>query len=99
MSFEGYMLRLFAAAVVVFFSTIAALSQCGCGAKWTDADVQNANDIANGAASLEAVCDRDGGPCPGFAVRAMERGTFCAATSQLVRHGEAVPDAGIACKR
>lgn len=72
---------------------------CACGPSWTDMDAQNAKDIANGAASLEAVCARDGGPCPGGAVRAMERGTFCASTSMLVRHGEAVPDAGIACTR
>lgn len=78
---------------------IAPLALAGCGASWTDSDAQNATDIANGAASLEAVCDRDGGPCPGGAVRAMERGTYCAASSMLSRHGEAVPDAGIVCKR
>jgi len=72
----------------------------GCGAQWAGGpDEKSATDIANGAASLEAVCDRDGGPCPAAAVRAMERGTYCAAAAILVRHGSAVPDAGIVCRR
>lgn len=71
----------------------------GCGGSWTAADAQNATDIANGALSLEQVCDRDGGPCPGAAVRSMERGTFCSAGSLLSRHGEHVPDGGPGCTR
>jgi hypothetical protein len=78
---------------------LLSLSLVACGAKWTDADAQNATDIANAALSLEQVCDRDGGPCPGAGVRAIERGTYCAATSQLYRHGADVPDGGVVCRR
>jgi hypothetical protein len=75
------------------------LAGCSRAAKWTPDDATNATDIANAAASLEAVCDRDGGPCPGGSVRAINRGIECAVGSMLQRHGEAVPDAGIACRR
>jgi hypothetical protein len=79
---------------------LALLALVGCGAKWAGGpDEQSATDIANGAASLEVVCDRDGGPCPAAAVRAMERATYCAAAAMLVRNGSAMPDAGIVCKR
>ena len=77
---------------------LLVVAGCG-GAKWTSDDATNATDIRNGALSLEAVCDRDGGPCPAPAVRAMERGTYCAAASMLSRHGVPAIDAGVACAR
>ena len=78
--------------------TFLLVASCG-GSKWTPEDEQSAQDIANGALSLEAVCDRDGGPCPGAAVRAMERGTYCAAGAMLYRHSAHVPEAGVRCAR
>jgi hypothetical protein len=80
-------------------TNLVFLVGCG-GAKWTSDDAKNASDIANGALSAEDICDRDGGPCPASGVRAMERGTYCAAASMLERHGLPVPDGGgIACTR
>jgi hypothetical protein len=72
----------------------------GCGAKWTDADADNANDARNLQLQMEVICGReDAGPtCQPAAVRAMERGAFCATSSMLYRHGATLPDAGIACK-
>ena len=85
--------------VDVALFVVAAIVLFGCGGSWAAQDATNAQDIANGALSLEQVCDRDGGPCPAAAVRAMERGTYCAAASMLYRHKEAIPDAGVACVR
>jgi hypothetical protein len=84
---------------IVLLSPFLLLPACG-GAKWTTDDAKNAADIANGALSAEDICDRDGGPCPASGVRAMERGTYCAAASMLARHELPVPDGGgIACTR
>lgn len=79
---------------------LTALLGCGGSASaWTPEDTTSATNVANGALSLEAVCDRDGGSCPGAAVRAIERGTYCAAAAQLVRHRQDVPDGGPRCTR
>ena len=45
----------------------------GCGAKWTDADADNANDARNLQLQMEVICGReDAGPtCQPAAVRAM----------------------------
>ena len=82
-----------------------ALLMLGCGspasAQWTPLDTTSATDLANAALSLEAVCSRDGGPCPAAPVRSMESGTYCAAAAMLFRHNQAVPDAGgeVKCQR
>ena len=89
-----------AAGLAVFVAVVVVGLLFGCGgAKWTADDATNATDIANAAASLEAVCERDGGMCPGSSVRAVNRGIECAVGSMLYRHAEAVPDAGIVCRR
>lgn len=77
------------------------LMVAGCGgAKWTTEDATSATDLANAALSLEAICDRDGGVCPAPAVRAIERGTYCASVAMLYRHQEPVPEAGtVKCTR
>ena len=80
------------------FAMLLVFAGCG-GANWTPDDATNAHDIANAALSLEAVCDRDGGPCPGAAVRAMERGTYCSASAMMSRHGMPAIDGGVACVR
>jgi hypothetical protein len=65
----------------------------GCGSKWTAADASNAKDSANLQLQMETICGReDAGPtCQPAAVRAMERGSYCATASMLSRHGSPVP--------
>ena len=78
---------------------LTALVGCG-GAKWTPADDTNATASANLQLQMEVICGREdaGATCQPAAVRAMERASYCATRSMLLRHGNDLPDAGIACQ-
>lgn len=84
---------------IIVLSPFLLLPACG-GSKWTSTDAQNATDSANLQLQMETLCGReDAGPtCQPAAVRAMERASYCATVSMLLRHGKELPDAGIACQ-
>jgi hypothetical protein len=78
------------------FLILVFLIGCG-GEKWTALDEADARDIVEGSKSQGTICARDGGTCPGFVVRQMERGVCISASSMLYRHGKS--DGGDGCTR
>lgn len=82
---------------MVGFLSFASLVACGGSAKeWTPKDNDNATDIVQASAALEAICDRDGGVCDPRSVRSIESGICKAGASMLFRHNQPIPDAGMA---
>jgi hypothetical protein len=80
------------------FSMILILAVgCGSGNSWTPLDETDARDIVEGSKSQDVICARDGGTCPGFVVRQMERAVCVSASSMLYRHGAS--DGGDGCTR
>ena len=71
--------------------TVALVLTAGCGGSWTAADRASTQD----AVQLNLLVDEmlDGG-----AARALERAAYCSEASVLLRHGGALPDAGIRCQ-
>jgi hypothetical protein len=75
----------------------------GCAPGWKASDTKAATNAALASKSLEAMCS--GGAsgvanpdCLPSRVRALERMSYCANASMLQRHGQPIPDAGIACE-
>jgi hypothetical protein len=73
------------------------IAQCGCGGYSGD-DV-TANQIAarHEMRTLEMCDSDDAGICTPSIVRAHARLAYCANVRELATHGQAIPDAGIAC--
>lgn len=85
---------------VVLSFILIALSTPACDT-WKAADAKSSSDAARLEALLEARCSPagvDAGSCDPAAVRALERGAYCANASMLGRRGVAAPDAGIRCQ-
>jgi hypothetical protein len=80
---------------VVAAFALASLTGCGGSSSWTPLDEQDAHDIVEGSKSQDVICARDGGTCPGFVVRQMERAVCVSASSMLYRHGAS--DGGDGC--
>jgi hypothetical protein len=85
----------------LFVGLLYLLAQCGCGG-WADADVKAATDTVRLESMALSLCGGggggDGGSCAPGQVRALERAAYCLNASQLVRHGDEVPDAGVSCQ-
>lgn len=81
----------------LFVILVAALGAC-CGGAWADADGKSAYNAAQLEALGLALCAADDAGCEAPQVRALDRAAFCANASMLARHGEDVPDAGVACR-
>jgi hypothetical protein len=79
------------------FLTSLVFGITACGGGWSAADTSAATNAARAETALEVLCGADAGPCLPSQVRALERASYCANASMLSRHGQAVPDAGIAC--
>lgn len=81
-----------------FWIVLFLVAGCGgSGNSWTPQDEDNARDIVEGSKSQDVICARDGGTCPGFVVRQMERAVCVSASSMLYRHGAS--DGGDGCVR
>lgn len=74
---------------------IILLAACG---GWNDADTKSATDAVRVQLAIESACADDAGDCIPSRVRALERASYCANASMLFRHGQPVPDGGIACE-
>ncbi len=69
-----------------------------CGG-WADADTKSATDSVRAQLMIEQICaDTDAATCSPAQVRALERVSYCGNASMLFRHGQSVPDGGIACQ-
>jgi hypothetical protein len=82
--------------VVILLVLLLGLFSCGASKDtWTSLDEADARDIVEGSKSQDVICARDGGTCPGFVVRQMERAVCVSASSMLYRHGAS--DGGDGC--
>jgi hypothetical protein len=85
-----------AAALALIFGVAFVLS--GCGASWTPADAQGANNIVLTQNIALQLCAPDAGTCTASQVRALDQATLCIGASMLAHHGAPIPDdAGTGC--
>ncbi len=66
--------------------------------RWTDLDTTREQDQKNASQQLEAICSRDGGPCPAGPVRSIEKTMCLSAASALYDHGQGPVAADAGCQ-